>query len=98
MKKLHEVEGVVFDGDTLVLRADGGVYRVSVSKVSPRLARASDAVRRRYEISPSGYGLHWPDVDEDLSVDGLIREVAATVPATSQSAEALALHDKPAQQ
>jgi hypothetical protein len=28
--------------------------------------------RENFEISPSGYGIHWPDVDEDLSIDGLI--------------------------
>jgi hypothetical protein len=26
----------------------------------------------RYEISPSGYGIRWPLIDEDLSIDGLL--------------------------
>lgn len=98
MKKLHEVEGVIFDGDTLILRADGGVYRVSVSGISPRLARASDAARQHYEVSPSGYGLHWPEVDEDLSVDGLIRDAMTREPAPRAPAEVLALHDTPPRQ
>ena len=33
---------------------------------------ASDIERKIYEISPSGYGIHWPLLDEDLSIDGLL--------------------------
>ena len=33
---------------------------------------ASQENKERFEISPAGYGIHWPDVDEDLSIDGLI--------------------------
>jgi hypothetical protein len=71
--KVHDVERVDFDGDTLVLAVDGKTFRVRVKEVSDRLAQASDAARRFYRISPSGYGIHWPEVDADLSVDGLIR-------------------------
>ncbi|MBX7175313.1 MAG: DUF2442 domain-containing protein [Saprospiraceae bacterium] len=31
---------------------------------------ASDADRRDYQLSPSGYGIHWPKLDEDLSING----------------------------
>ncbi|MFM1841469.1 MAG: hypothetical protein RLZZ490_200, partial [Cyanobacteriota bacterium] len=37
-----------------------------------RLYTATDAERNLYKISPSGYGIHWPAIDEDLSVKGLI--------------------------
>ena len=37
----------------------------------PRLAEASDAARRNYELGP--LGIHWPDIDEDLSVAGMLR-------------------------
>jgi hypothetical protein len=40
--------------------------------ISKRLAEASIEEREKYEISPAGYGIHWPLIDEDLSVDGLI--------------------------
>jgi hypothetical protein len=26
-----------------------------------------------FEVSPSGYGIHWPELDEDLSIDGMIK-------------------------
>ena len=73
MNQFHKVEAVEFDGGTLVLRADGEVYRVPTAAVSERLAQASLTVQRSFRVSPSGYGIHWPELDEDLSVDGLIR-------------------------
>jgi len=39
----------------------------------PRLLNASEAQRRNWRISGGGYGIHWPDVDEDLSTDGMLR-------------------------
>jgi hypothetical protein len=72
MSKQHEVESILFDGDTLVLHVDGREHRVDVSRVSRRLLAASAVQRRNYVVSPSGYGVHWPDIDEDLSIDGLL--------------------------
>jgi hypothetical protein len=43
----------------------------------PRLLNATPEQRRHYEIAGGGYGLHWPDVDEDLSTEGLLRGVPA---------------------
>ena len=39
----------------------------------PRLEGATDAQRANIEVAGGGHGLHWPDVDEDLSVEGLLR-------------------------
>jgi hypothetical protein len=38
----------------------------------PRLADATQAQRDRWEISGGGFGIHWPDIDEDLSTEGLL--------------------------
>ena len=43
----------------------------------PRLLDATPEQRRRYEMSGGGYGIHWPDVDEDLSTEGLLRGAPA---------------------
>jgi len=40
--------------------------------VSPALEDASEIERNTFEISPSGYGIHWPLLDEDISIDGLL--------------------------
>jgi len=43
----------------------------------PRLADATDEQRDNIQIIGSGVGLHWPDLDEDLSTDGLLRDAIA---------------------
>ncbi|HET9231123.1 MAG TPA: DUF2442 domain-containing protein [Vitreimonas sp.] len=42
----------------------------------PRLAAATPQQRAKWEPSAAGHGVHWPDVDEDLSVAGLLRTTA----------------------
>ena len=49
---------------------DGSELRFPVAD-NPRLAGASAAQLDNVEISP--FGLHWPDLDEDLSIEGLRR-------------------------
>lgn len=39
----------------------------------PRLATASPAQRTRWIRAGGGYGIHWPEIDEDLTTDGLLR-------------------------
>lgn len=72
MKKAHDVSRVWFDGDTVCIRVDGKDYAFDVGRVSKRLQEASSRERAEYEISPSGYGIHWLLIDEDLSIDGLL--------------------------
>ena len=39
----------------------------------PRLLNASPDQRKNWRIAGGGYGIHWPDLDEDLSTEGLLR-------------------------
>lgn len=39
----------------------------------PRLLQATPAQRANWEIVGAGYGIHWPEIDEDLSAEGLLR-------------------------
>jgi hypothetical protein len=43
----------------------------------PRLLHATSQARENWEIAGAGYGIHWPDIDEDLSVEGLLRGAPA---------------------
>jgi hypothetical protein len=43
----------------------------------PCLQDATEAQRQNWQISGGGYGLHWPDADEDLSTAGLLRGAPA---------------------
>lgn len=45
----------------------------------PRLLNATPDQRRQWERAGGGYGLHWPDLDEDLSTEGLLRGAPAAV-------------------
>ncbi len=38
----------------------------------PRLARGTPAQQARWELIGGGIGIHWPNLDEDISVDGLL--------------------------
>jgi len=38
----------------------------------PRLAHATPTQRSHWQVSGGGFGIHWPDVDEDLSTEGLL--------------------------
>src|SRR5260370_35117360 len=38
----------------------------------PRLAKGTDSERANFEISGAGYGVHWPALDEDIGVEGLL--------------------------
>lgn len=65
-------EVAVTDDELSVLLADG--RRISVPLAwFPRLLRATPAQRARFELIGEGQGIHWPDIDEDLSVVGLLR-------------------------
>jgi hypothetical protein len=91
--KSHDVEMIDFEGTKMILKVDGQVYRVNLPSISSRLTKAKDAARRSYSVSPSGYGVHWPDIDEDLTIDGLI---AAAHPARPKTSEApLLLKEQP---
>jgi len=72
MKKHHQVTDLHFEGDVMVLTIDGHEKRYQVSQISPVLQKASRQEKDTFEISPSGYGIHWPLLDEDLSIDGLL--------------------------
>jgi hypothetical protein len=48
----------------------------------PRLLSASEKQRTHWELLGNGEGVHWPEIDEDLSVEGLLRGRRATQPPT----------------
>jgi hypothetical protein len=43
----------------------------------PRLLHATSEQRANWRIAGAGYGIHWPDIDEDLSTQGLLRGAPA---------------------
>ena len=72
MRKAHHVQQVTFSNGHMAIKVDGKEHSVDLKDISKRLLRASKKERESYEISPAGYGIHWPLIDEDLSIDALI--------------------------
>ena len=58
------------DGQIIIAMGSGTVIRFPVAE-NPRLAQGTPEQLSRIEISP--FGLHWPDLDEDLSLRGLLK-------------------------
>lgn len=74
----ERVLDVRFDDHSLIVDLmDGRTISVPLSW-HPRLANATPEQRARWEKCGGGYGIHWPDVDEDLSTEGLLRGAPAT--------------------
>jgi hypothetical protein len=69
----HQITAISFEQDTIYLSIDGKVLVLPLEKVSKKLQDASDVQRKYFKISPSGYGIHWPLIAEDLGVDALVR-------------------------
>ena len=43
----------------------------------PRLLHATPTQRDNWQVAGGGFGIHWPDIDEDLSTEGLLRGAPA---------------------
>lgn len=61
-----------FDADTMWVELTDGRHLGVPLAYFPRLLHASAAEREKYVISGGGTGLHWDDLDEDISVAGLL--------------------------
>jgi hypothetical protein len=69
----ERVKNVRFTSDSLSVDLMDG-RTISVPLVwYPRLCHATKKERSHWEKSAAGYGIHWPDIDEDLSTEGLLK-------------------------
>ncbi|MBI3989548.1 MAG: DUF2442 domain-containing protein [candidate division NC10 bacterium] len=62
--------------------ADGRVISVPLAW-SWRLSEATPAQRSNFEIIGDGQGVHWPEIDEDISAEGMLHGVPARRPKKS---------------
>lgn len=73
----ERVADVSFTDDALsVGLKDGRTITVPLTWY-PRLLHATPQQRKHWQIAGGGYGIHWPDIDEDLSTEGLLRGAPA---------------------
>jgi len=79
----ERVLDVAFNDDAFsVSLRDGRVISVPLVWY-PRLLNATPAQRKNWKIAGGGYGIHWPEIDEDLSTEGLLRGARAPRAQTS---------------
>ncbi len=64
------------DGTMSVDLEDGRTITVPLEWY-PRLHGATPQQRNNWELAGTGFGVHWPEIDEDLGVEGLLRGAAA---------------------
>ncbi len=80
---LPKITQVHITEDTLsVDLEDGRTISVPLSWY-PRLVYATPEERRNFQIAGAGYGIHWPDIDEDIGVEGLLFGKRSTESAAS---------------
>jgi len=73
----ERVRGVEFTDDSLIVSLMDG-RAISVPLVwYPRLSNATPEQLNNWQISGGGYGIHWLDINEDLSTEGLLRGAPA---------------------
>ncbi len=73
----ERVASVAFSADSLsVSLMDGRTISVPLAWY-PKLLHATEEQRKNWEVAGAGYGIHWPDLDEDLSTEGLLRGAPA---------------------
>jgi hypothetical protein len=73
----ERVASVAFSDDSLIVGLKDG-RQISVPlEWYPRLAHANAKARSNWKICGGGYGIHWPELDEDLSTEGLLRGAPA---------------------
>ena len=69
---LPEAKGVTVTDDTITVDLSDGRAISTPLGWYPRLVHATPQERVNWELIGDGQGIHWPDLDEDLSVEGLI--------------------------
>ena len=57
--------------EAVLVLEDGRTIAVPIA-FYPRLAHGTPAERANFQLSGAGHGIHWPELDEDLSVAGLL--------------------------
>lgn len=66
-----ELSKIWFDSENIFLKTKEGVEKSMPLRWFPRLENATVEQRDNFELSP--FGIHWPDIDEDLSYEGFFK-------------------------
>jgi len=81
---IHDVR--VTEQEIIAYLEDGRIISVPIAW-SWRLSEATPAQRANFRLIGSGQGVHWPDIDEDISVEGMLHGVPARHPRPTVTAK-----------
>lgn len=81
--RIQEVR--VTDDEIIAHLVDGRVISVPLAW-SWRLSDATPAQRENFRLIGSGQGVHWPDIDEDISAEGMLHGIPARRPRSATAA------------
>ncbi|MFZ9303498.1 MAG: DUF2442 domain-containing protein [Sediminibacterium sp.] len=70
----NTIQSVTFSEEKLLITVNEIDYSFNLKDISLKLLNATKEERNQFEISPANYGIHWPLIDEDLSIKGLINK------------------------
>jgi len=77
IKPGESVKTVYFTKDTLSVDLNDGRTITVPLAWYPRLLHATQSQLKNWEVCGGGFGIHWPDIDEDLSTEGLLKGLPA---------------------
>lgn len=75
MVRTHTIETLSFNNQMLHIIIDGKTLNIPLQNLSNKLLLATNIERNLFTISPSGYGIHWPLLDEDISIEALLKSL-----------------------
>jgi hypothetical protein len=70
----NTIQSVSFSEEKLLITVNEIDYSFNLKDISLKLLNATKEERNQFVISPANYGIHWPLIDEDLSIKGLINK------------------------
>jgi hypothetical protein len=85
MEKAYNSLKLGFEKDSMILMVDNQTIYLKLKDISEKLLKATAHELNDFKISPSGYGIHWKLLDEDLSVNGLLKLARQKLPGNKLS-------------
>jgi len=76
MTENPSVRELFFVKDSVIVFFDGYEVIIRLANISEKLLAALDFERSIYTISPSSHDIHWPILEEDISVNELLKKIS----------------------
>lgn len=89
LPKDFHAKDIQFDRDIMLVILNSGYVMAFPLQEFPKLQKATDKQRKNWELISNGVGIHWSDLDEDISLQGLIKTYILRTARFARKAEKL---------